>query len=206
MLLFNFSIYIQLGEFKKGLNEDLDYSSMKLLSDHEVFVAYAWYWKQNEDEYPEDESCSTTPSLSPVSESELDFNTGFTSHTVTFKCMGTTKDNDHQETLRATSGLLREGSDVPVRLRPEPDNPVDANAIAFECQIGSDWKRIGYVVRDILMEVHEAITKQNIISVKIAWIKYLLCWKNSGPGFYAGINVSICGSWSPKCIRVASTK
>ena len=48
MLLFNFSIYIQPGEFKKGLNKDLDYSSMKLLSDHEVFVGY---WKQNEDEY-----------------------------------------------------------------------------------------------------------------------------------------------------------
>ena len=106
--------------------------------------------------------------------------------------MGTTKNNDHQETLCAASGLPREGSDVPVRLRPEPDNPVDANTIAFECQIGSDSKHIGYVVRDILMEVHEAITKHNIISTKIAWIKYPLCWKNSGAEFYAGINVSIC--------------
>ena len=46
---------------------------MKLHSDHEVFVAYTWYWKHN-DEYLEDESCSTTPTLSPLSESELDFN------------------------------------------------------------------------------------------------------------------------------------
>ena len=53
------------------------------------------------------------------------------------------------------------------------------------------------------MEVHEAITKQKIISFKIAWIKFLLFWMN---GFYAGINVSIYGSWSPTCTRVSSTK
>ena len=100
-------------------------------------------------------------------------NTGFTSHTVTFKCMRTTKDSDHQATLHAASGLLREGSDVQVLFRPEPDNP-DANTIAFDCLIGSDSKRSGYVLQDILMEVHEAITKENIISVKIAWIKYLV--------------------------------
>ena len=95
---------------------------------------------------------------------------------------------------------------MPIRLQPEPDNPVDANAIAFECQIGNYWKRIGYVVRDTLVEVHEAISEQKIISVKISWIKYLLCWMKSGPGFYAGIDVSLRGSWSSKCTRVASTK
>ena len=182
---------------------------MKLLSDHEVFVAYAWHWKQNDDDDIEDESCSRSMTPSPPSspsESELDFNAGFTTDTVTFKCMGTTKDTGHQETLCAASASLKEGSDVPVRLRPEPDTPVDANAIAFDCHMDNDWKRIGYVVRDVLMEVHDAITKQKIISVKIAWIKFYLCWMNSGPGFYAGINVSICGSWSPTCTCVSSTK
>ena len=98
--------------------------------------------------------------------------------------MGTTKDTSHQDTLHAASCLLKEGREVLVRLRPELDNSVDANAIAFECRIGSDWKRIGYVVQDM----HEAILKKKIMSVKIAWIKYLLCWMNSGPGFYAGID------------------
>ena len=152
---------MQLGEFKRGLNEVLDYSSINLLSDHEVFVAYAWHWKQYDDDDLEDESRSTTPSLpSSPSESELDFDAGFTTHTVTFKCMGTTKDADHQEALRSASCLLGEGSNVPIRLQPEPDNQVDANAIAFECQIGNDWKRIGYVVRDTLVEVHEAISER----------------------------------------------
>ena len=158
------------------------------------------HWKQYDDDDLEDESRSTTPSLpSSPSESELDFDAGFTTHTVTFKCMGTTKGADHQEALRSASCLLGEGSNVPIRLQPEPDNP---NAIAFECQIGNDWKRIGYVVRDTLVEVHEAISERKIIS----WIKYLLCWMKSGPGFYAGIDVSLRGSWSSKCTRVASTK
>ena len=73
---------------------------MKLLSDHEVFVAYAWYWKQNDDKYSVEDSCSTTPSLSPSpSDSELDFDAGFTTHTLTFKCMGATKDTSHQDML-----------------------------------------------------------------------------------------------------------
>ena len=65
---------------------------MNLLSDHEVFVAYSWHWKQYDDDDLEDESRSTTPSLpSSPSESELDFDAGFTTHTVTFKCMGRLK-------------------------------------------------------------------------------------------------------------------
>ena len=133
--------FLQLEELK-GLNEVLDYGRMKLL---EVFVAYAWHWEQNDDDDIEDESCSQsmTPSLPSSPESELDFNAGFTTHTVTFKCMGTTKDIGHKETFRAAAASLREGSDVSVRLRPEPNNPVDANAIAFDCQMGNDWKRIG---------------------------------------------------------------
>ena len=72
-------------------------------------------------------------------------------------------------------------------------------------KIDSDWKRIGYVVQDTLMDVHDAITKGEIISVKIAWVKFLLRWRQSGPGFYAGINVSKQGTWSRTCTQFAST-
>lgn len=40
---------------------------------------------------------------------------------------------------------------VPRRVKPEPDsdNPFDAQAIAFECQIDGVWHIIGCVVRGI---------------------------------------------------------
>ena len=198
---------MQLEEFKRGLNTVLNYEELKLLSNHQVFVAYAWHWKED----IEENSRSTTPestntSPSSPSESELNLNASLTTHTITFKCMGTTKSSSHQEALRAADAFMKEGKDVPVRLRQEPENPIDANAIAFDCQIGNDWKRIGYVVQDILMEVHDAIIKHEIISVKIAWVKFLLCWRRCGPGFYAGIDIAKQGSWSLTCTRAASTR
>ena len=51
------------------------------------------------------------------SESELDFNAGFTTHTITFKCIGTIKDTGHQDALRTAVGSLKEDKDVSVRLR-----------------------------------------------------------------------------------------
>ena len=74
-----------------------------------------------------------------LSDTELNFDAGFTTHTLTFKCMGATKNTTHQEALRAAAALLKNGNKVPVRLRPEEETPVDANAIASDFQIGSVW-------------------------------------------------------------------
>jgi len=49
-----------------------------------------------------------------------------------------------------------EGTEIPERLWPEPDNPVDSNAIiAFVCQVVPDqWEQIGYVVKEVCDDVH----------------------------------------------------
>ena len=181
---------MQLGEFRKGLSEELEYENLKLLSAHEVFVAYAWHWKKHED------NCSTSSESidtdSSLSDTDFNFDAGFITHTLTFKCMGATKNTTHQEALRAAAALS-------VRLRQEEENPVDANAIVFDFQKGDNWKRVGYVVQDALTEV---ILTKKIISVKIAWVKFLLCWRQR---FYAGIDIAKQGSWSPQCVRVRST-
>jgi hypothetical protein len=72
--------------------------------------------------------------------------------------------------------------------------------------VGGIWCRIGYIVREVLDEVHEAITNGHILWVRFAWVKFLLHWTRSGPGFYAGINIVRLGEWSDKCVRSASTK
>ena len=52
-------------------------------------------------------------------------------HTVTFKCMGTTKEDRYHETLARVAQLRNAGQDIPYRLQPEPENPFDSLAIAL---------------------------------------------------------------------------
>ena len=58
-------------------------------------------------------------------------------HTVTFKCIGTTKETQYQERLKRIAQLRDRGLQVSCQLKSEPDNPLDSHAIAFECQIAS---------------------------------------------------------------------
>ena len=57
-------------------------------------------------------------------------------HTVAFKVMGTTKIAGAQGVLEARD-RLHQNEDVPLQIIPEPQNPVDKNAIAFKCRIDS---------------------------------------------------------------------
>ena len=62
-------------------------------------------------------------------------------HAVTFKCMGSVKDSTSQGVLRKASSILNGGGEVSVQLKPEPTNPKDAKAIAFECKVDGKWER-----------------------------------------------------------------
>ena len=42
-------------------------------------------------------------------------------------------------------------------------NPRDAQAIAFKCQLDGKWKTIGYVVSELLDEVHNVMDNGRII-------------------------------------------
>ena len=106
-------------------------------------------------------------------------------HTITFKCIGCTHDLHAQEVLRYTSEQLHNGNVVPVKIFPEPSNQYD-KAIAFKCWMNDDWHRIGYIVREALDTVHDALNNNLITGVNFAWAKYMLSWTRSGPGYYAG--------------------
>ena len=127
-------------------------------------------------------------------------------HTVTFKCIGPVHDTNAQALFSRVSQILHGGGGVDVRVSPEPDNPYDSQAIAFQCHIDRKWQRIGYVVRECLSHVHEAIQEKRLLSVKFSWAKYLVCWARSGPGFYAGIDLTVSGNWHRDVIKSQSTK
>ena len=151
-----------------------------------VLIVWVWEWLVNDTNSPDASSSSEEDNsgrhynphihTDAESESESEFVLPLLTHTVTFKCIGTTHHLDAQEALRKVSKLMKEGQEVPVRLIPEPDNQYDSKAIAFKCCLDGNWIRIGYVVRDALDYVHAAISAKKIISVKFAWVKFMVEW------------------------------
>ena len=119
-------------------------------------------------------------------------------HTVTFKCYKDIQVARSSEDCE----LLASGNHVPLDLFPEPQNPYDSRAIAFKAFINNDWHTIGYIVREITDYVHNAITIRKITSMKFAWAKYLLIWYRCGPGYYAGVDITVRGSWPDAVVRV----
>ena len=134
-------------------------------------------------------------------------------HTVTFKYIGSNHDaNAHI---------------------PEPNNPIDVKFFAFQCKIeNNEWHRIGFIVRESLDAVHTAIEEQTInedgeinvllellkpedlkdfsetvllVSIKLAWAKYIVKWTQSRPAFFAGINITIKGQWPVEVCHCGST-
>ncbi len=60
-----------------------------------------------------------------------------------------------------------------MRLNPEPNNPYDSHAVAFECKIiAGCWKVFGYVPKELCDFVLSAIDKGDILNVEFSWIKY----------------------------------
>ena len=138
-----------------------------------MFVAYTWEWQDycnNDSEEPEEHE---DPAESYQSEDEPDpFDSGFVTHTITFKCICASREDKQQETLQAAAKCIKEGKEVPIRLQPEPENPVDCTTIAFQCCVHNDSSRVGYVVQEALPEVHDAIQKHEIVSVRLHGLNF----------------------------------
>ena len=181
-----------------------------------VIVIWEWEWKEYEAE-----TSSPKSDITHVSETSFGNETDETycstegcsteeepppEFTVTFKCIGTQHDLHAQAILKKVSQLLQDNQEVPVNIYPEPDNPFDSKAIAFKCWLDNDWHRIGYIVREALDSVHEAMDSGTIMDMKFAWARYLITWMRSGPGYYAGINITKRGQWSAEVRHSASTR
>ena len=99
------------------------------------------------------DSCSESDSHTTTSPEPMPL------HTVVFKCIGCTRDQQSQQILQEVSQKLENDEEVLVNLYPEPDNKFDNKAIAFKCFIRGEWHRIGYVVKEALADVYTALEK-----------------------------------------------
>lgn len=123
-----------------------------------------------------------------------------------FKCIGATKSSTYQSALRRARDIMLGGCTVPVQLVPEPLNPRDSRAIAFKCKVDDKWCTVGYIVSELVEEVHAAIGSGSIFSVRFAWVRYISDWSVSGPGFFAGVTIEKKGKWSVAASNAASTR
>ena len=180
-----------------------------------VLVVWDWIWNPADDslsssEEQEEDEERAEGHFNPHMESESSDEEDTTDvppmpHVITFKCMGTVYKQSRQQTLEKVAELLQQGQYVQVDLVPEPENPQDSKAIAFKCKVDGKWCVIGYVVREALDVVHQAMKEKRIIYSKFAWVKYCVMWLRSGPGFYAGINIALNGEWPSVVLKHAST-
>ena len=173
-----------------------------------IFVIWDWKWIKEDSDSGSDTSAASI--LVPAFDSEDDSNSddapdsSEVTHSVTFKCIGSTKEQRYQEFLARIAQKRSKGEDVQCKIKPEPTNPVDSQAIAFESEIDGVWQVIGYVVKEALCDVHNALAAKKVISVSFDWVKYQLYWL--APGWYAGINITRLGKWSSTVLHSHSSK
>ena len=187
----------------------MDTSDYNLVESNKVFVIWNWTWlvavdiesSESEDNVSESDGGHSVMENTDDNEDDPDDDSiPAITHAVVFKCIGCNKEKRYQELLAlAKKKSARDDVNIPVKLQPEPNNPIDSKAIAFMCKVENDWERIGYVVQEALDDVHEAINTNKILGVSFQWIKFIVYFKT--PGWYAGIKITRSGEWSNAVLR-----
>ena len=110
----------------------------------------------------------------------------------TFKCLGCTKEK-YQDCLRVVRDRLQKQVPVSVRLLKEDDNPVDKQAVAFQCQQdeGGSWTTFGYAARELTGHVRKALDRDQVCAACFKWVK----WRSWGGILCSSRHSVVAGSW-----------
>ena len=130
-----------------------------------------------------------TPNISDSENSDDDSTTDLTAslsllttgdtvitHTVTFKCIGSTKETQYQEALSNAVVRLNRGEDIPCQVFPEPNNPIDSEAICIHFKLDRKRYKVGYVFHEALSDLHTALRESKVTKMSIDWIKHIIYW------------------------------
>lgn len=137
-------VTLQVKEFSKNVY------AKHLNAVGELGLLIVWQWS----EWTDDEG--SKPSESPEPDPNKSLSTAINLNeeepelsTMTFKCVGVTRDPTCQDCLKTVSGLLQAGTTAPVKVIPELNNPFDNRALAFQCLIDNKWQVIGYLIKEL---------------------------------------------------------
>ena len=137
--------FLQESEFSKSV----DTNGYQFFEGDHVFVMWEWEWLEDhsdpesnhsEDNHSEDdqETDDATDNNDNDDKEEDNDEIPAITHSVTFKCIGSTKEAHYQEVLALAKQKIKKGENVQVKLQKEVDNPFDANAISFMCNANGD--------------------------------------------------------------------
>ena len=115
-----------------------------------------------------------------------------TVHTLAFKCIGAAHEMERQEFLKIASRQSKERK-LEVKLRPEPTNEKDKNAIAIDINHGSGYFHCGYIASELTQYLHPLIAADEIVDVSLEHIKLRVYFAKMG--YYPKVLITRKGAW-----------
>ncbi|XP_028417266.1 uncharacterized protein LOC114541663 [Dendronephthya gigantea] len=122
-------------------------------------------------------------------------------HALPFKCIGAAHEQSYQHHLEQAYLALEYNESVNVRLRPEPENPRDQNAIAIDLHYGTQWENVGYIASEHCKYLHPLIAAGDILDVYVEHIKFRVNFLKIG--FYPKIWIKRRGEWEGQIVRAS---
>ena len=74
------------------------------------------------------------------------------------------------EALSSAAARLNRGEAVPCQVLPEPNNPIDSEAICIQFKLDRKRYKVGYVIHEALCNFDTALRESKITKVSIDWI------------------------------------
>ena len=125
-----------------------------------------------------------------------------TRHCLPFKVLGTCHSSDRQKALdESYEHLYEHNGPLFVRLRKEVDNLYDQNAIAIYIMASSDYKKVGYIARELTKFVHPLLSD---LSLEVSVNKIRFSTTFLMIGFYLTIDITKTGVWEKAVVKASS--
>jgi hypothetical protein len=122
-------------------------------------------------------------------------------HCLPFKVVGTCYSPARQKVLEEAYDYFHTyNRPVFAKLVPEPENPVDKNAIAVYVATNEVFEKVGYIPKELTCYLHGPLSKKTLdVEVKNVRFRttYLLV------GYYISINISKKGAWDNAVVRAS---
>jgi phosphosulfolactate synthase (CoM biosynthesis protein A) len=119
-----------------------------------------------------------------------------------FKVLGTCYSTSRQKALEMAFDCANEyNRPVFVKLKAEPTNLHDKNAIAVYIMTIDDWDKVGYIAGELTKYLHEPL-KANALDVTVNEVGFHTTFMLVG--YYLTINITKKGLWDDTVIKASS--
>lgn len=126
-----------------------------------------------------------------------------THHVLPFKVLGTCFCTERQNILEQAYEYFNEyNRPVSVRLKQEPDNPHDSNAIAVFIQTDAEFEKVGYIASELTKHV-QPFLKDPHFHTEVKRIRFRTTYMMIG--FYITIELSKKGLWHNDIIKASKS-